>query len=74
MKTILKWALTALVAAAPGAALAQKLQQQLEGSWSLVSLVAIGKDGKKSEPFGPRPTGYMNFDRGGHFSILIFPE
>lgn len=72
MNAMLKLALMALVAVAPGAALAQKLQQQLEGGWSLVSVVAIGKDGKKSEPFGPRPVGYMNFDRGGHFSILIF--
>jgi hypothetical protein len=72
MNAILKLALMALVAAAPGAALAQKLQKQLEGSWTLVSLAALGKDGKKTEPFGPKPTGYMNFDGAGHFSILIF--
>ena len=72
MRAILKWVLMALVAAAPGAALAQQLQKQLEGSWALVSLIAIEKDGKKTEPFGPTPAGYMNFDRSGHFSILIF--
>jgi len=72
MRTILKWALMTLVAAAPGAALAQKLQKQVEGGWTLVSVVSIGKDGKKAEPFGPKPAGYMNFDGSGHFSILIF--
>ena len=63
MKTIGTLALAALVTLFSGGAIAQGKpvkQAQLIGSWTLVSTVITESDGKKVEPFGPNPKGYMN--------------
>jgi hypothetical protein len=74
MKNVLIAALAALVVSASGAVIAQQSpikKEQLVGSWTLVSL-DLTVDGKKSQPFGSPPKGYMNLDRNGTYSILLF--
>jgi hypothetical protein len=41
------------------------------GGWSLVSVVSEGA-GKKLEPYGPTPRGYMTLLPNGRFSIQTF--
>ena len=65
---------TAILAAAPQALSQQKdLKKQLVGDWTLVS-AHNERDGKKTEPFGPRPEGYMHISRNGRFSYLVFAK
>lgn len=45
------------------------VEQQLVGTWFLVSDVATRPDGTPLEPFGDNPKGILMFDRMGHFSI-----
>ena len=45
------------------------VEQQLVGTWFLVSDVATRPDGTPFEPFGDNPKGILMFDRMGHFSI-----
>jgi hypothetical protein len=53
----------------PGNAVSQQksLKDQIVGNWTAVS-ATVERDGKKIEPFGPNPLGYMTFDTSGHFS------
>ncbi len=46
------------------------LAQQVQGSWILVSLY-VEQDGKKIEPFGSKPRGYMILTPDGRFSIIL---
>jgi hypothetical protein len=69
-------ALACLVVALGGAeAAAQQsptsAQQQLIGTWSLVSIHYVEKDGRKVEPFGPGAKGMLYFDAGGRFATQV---
>ena len=46
------------------------LAQQIQGSWTLVSLYNE-KDGKKIEPFGPNPRGSTIMTPDGRFSMIL---
>jgi hypothetical protein len=58
-----------------GVALAQQspasTQAQFVGTWSLVSIHYVEKDGRKVEPFGPGAMGMLFFDAGGHFATQV---
>lgn len=57
-----------LATASASSAIAQTgLQEQLVGTWKLVSAV-VERDGQKVEAFGPNPLGYFIFTASGHFS------
>jgi hypothetical protein len=49
----------------------KSLKEQLVGGWALVS-VTSEQDGKKVEPYGPAPRGYMTIGTNGRFSIQTF--
>ena len=46
------------------------LTQQIQGSWVLVSIYN-DRDGKKTDVFGPNPTGSMILTPEGRFSIIL---
>ncbi len=46
------------------------LAQQIQGSWILVSIYNE-QDGKKIEPFGPKPRGFLILTPDGRFSIIF---
>ena len=46
-------------------------QQQFVGSWSLVSIHYVEKDGRKIEPFGPGANGMLYFDAAGRFATQV---
>lgn len=46
-------------------------QQQFVGTWSLVSIRYVEKDGRKIEPFGPGAKGMLYFDAGGRFATQV---
>ena len=56
-----------------GPASAQQLhapaKKQFVGTWSLVSIHYVEKDGRKVQPFGPGAKGMLVFDGGGHFAL-----
>jgi lipocalin-like protein len=58
-----------------GAATAQQspapAQRQLVGTWALVSIHYVEKDGRKIEPFGPGARGMLVFDAGGRFATQV---
>jgi hypothetical protein len=56
-----------------GAATAQQSPpaQQLVGTWSLVSIHYVEKDGRKIEPFGSGATGMLYFDADGRFATQV---
>jgi len=58
-----------------GAAIAQQspapAQRQFVGTWSLVSIHYVEKDGRKVEPFGPGAEGMLVFDAGGSFATQV---
>jgi hypothetical protein len=45
--------------------------QQFVGTWSLVSIHYVEKDGRKVEPFGPGAKGLLYFDAGGRFATQV---
>lgn len=45
--------------------------QQLVGTWEWVSVDNTMPDGGKTQPFGPKPAGYLSFDGEGRFFWLI---
>jgi hypothetical protein len=49
------------------------LAKQVQGSWTLVSLY-VEQNGKKMEPFGPKPRGSMVLTPDGRFSIILLRE
>jgi hypothetical protein len=46
-------------------------QQQFVGTWSLVSIHYVEKDGRRIEPFGARAGGMLYFDAGGRFATQV---
>jgi len=46
-------------------------QQRFVGTWSLVSIHYVEKDGRKIEPFGPGAKGMLVFDAGGRFATQV---
>lgn len=50
-------------AAAPG--------EDLVGTWAWESVENSTPDGAKTQPFGPKPGGYLIFDKSGRFFWLI---
>ena len=46
-------------------------QRQFVGTWSLVSIRYVEKDGRKIEPFGPNAKGILFFDAGGRFATQV---
>ena len=44
--------------------------KQVQGSWTLVSLY-VEQDGKKIEPFGSEPRGFMTITPDGRFSYIL---
>ena len=50
------------------------LAKQVQGSWTLIS-VYVEQDGKKIEPFGSQPRGFLIFTHDGRFlEILLRPN
>jgi hypothetical protein len=46
-------------------------KQQFIGTWSLVSIQYVEKDGRRIEPFGPDAKGILYFDAGGRFATQV---
>ena len=46
------------------------LAKQVQGSWTLVS-VYVEQDGKKIEPFGSQPRGFVTITPDGRFSYIL---
>jgi hypothetical protein len=46
-------------------------QGQFVGTWSLVSIHYVEKDGRKVEPFGPGAQGMLFFDASGRFATQV---
>ena len=46
-------------------------QAQFVGTWSLVSIHYVEKDGHRVEPFGPGARGMLVFDAGGRFATQV---
>jgi len=70
--------ITALgLAVLPGAAVGQQktLKEQIAGTWIVVSNDSTAPDGKKSQPFGPKPGGILVFDASGQYvQIMSHPD
>jgi Lipocalin-like domain len=49
--------------------LAQSAQDQLAGTWRLVSIYIEGPDGSRLDPFGADPTGVLVMDGRGRISV-----
>jgi hypothetical protein len=49
----------------------QSLDEQLIGSWMIVSAITVRADGTKVDTFGPDPKGLQIFERGGRTSAII---
>jgi hypothetical protein len=65
---------TAIIAAAPQVFSQQKdLKKQLVGDWTLLSSYNE-RDGKKREPFGSKPNGYLHLGSNGRFAYLVFAK
>jgi lipocalin-like protein len=62
---------TAIFAASQALSQPRDLQKQIVGDWTLVSSYNE-RDGKKREPFGPRPEGYLHLGQNGRFAYLVF--
>jgi len=60
----------AMLDSAFSSAMAQMLKQELVGTWEVVSVVN-DNNGKKSEPYGSHPMGYLMFDPNGHVSLQL---
>jgi hypothetical protein len=45
--------------------------KDIVGTWEWISVDHTQLDGTRSQPFGPKPGGYLSFDAGGRFLWLI---
>jgi len=45
--------------------------KDIVGTWEWISVDNTQLDGSRSQPFGPKPGGYLSFDAGGRFLWLI---
>ena len=70
MKAVLGMALAVAFSATSGTAFAQATQKQLIGGWTVTSVVTE-EAGKKMEPYGPKPMGYMSLGANGRYSIQL---
>jgi hypothetical protein len=50
---------------------AAALGEDLVGTWAWESVENTHSDGAKTQPFGPKPGGYLTFDKSGGFFWLI---
>src|SRR6185312_13575690 len=50
---------------------AAQAAQDVVGTWEWVSVENTASDGAITHPFGPKPGGYLTFDRSGRFFWLI---
>ena len=48
---------------------AQRAQDRLVGTWTLVSIYIEGPDGSRFDPFGASPTGILFMDANGRISV-----
>jgi hypothetical protein len=55
-----------------GDAVAQRtsIEEQLVGTWMLVSSTSIRPDGTKTDLYGPDPKGIIIYTSNGHFALL----
>jgi len=49
----------------------QPLDQQIVGTWTLVSVADVHQDGTRVYRLGPNPKGSLMFDRNGRYVLLI---
>jgi hypothetical protein len=49
-------------------------QNQLSGTWTLVSVDNILPDGSRVQLYGPNPQGTVSFDANGFYSMQIFRD
>jgi hypothetical protein len=67
----------AITLAVPSGGWAQQkagdLKKQILGGWTAVSAVSE-QGGKKVEPFGANPLGFLSFDQSGNFSLMTLPS
>src|SRR5713101_6387769 len=56
-----------------GNAIAQQksLKEQIVGTWTLVSVVAVSQDGRRGNPWGPAVKGAASFDGSGKVTFMI---
>jgi hypothetical protein len=59
-----------LLGTSVGWAQQKSLKEQLVGPWTMVSTETISKDGKKSQSFGPKPTGILILDASGRYALV----
>lgn len=50
---------------------AAQSNKSLVGTWEWLSVDNTQPDGKQTQPFGPKPGGYLSFDADGRFFWLI---
>jgi len=53
---------------AAGQQTAQPARERLVGTWKLVSIEAVSKEGAIQRPYGTEPIGRISYDRGGRMS------
>ncbi len=49
---------------------ATELKQQIVGDWTLAEVV-LEQSGKRMQPFGPNPKGFMTYSTGGRFAYVL---
>jgi Lipocalin-like domain len=49
----------------------KSLNEQLVGTWKLVSADNVWNDGSTLEVFGPHPKGVVIYTRDGHFALVL---
>src|SRR3954464_6711187 len=70
MKSYVRWSAIVLLCLYGVTAMAQTTKE-LTGTWAWVSVETTLADGRKIEPFGPQPSGYVVFDGAGHFAYVL---
>jgi hypothetical protein len=70
-KRIAAFAVLAALGAGMSTNAASQTSEDLVGTWAWESVDTIAPDGIKTQPFGPKPGGYLTFDRSGRFFWLI---
>jgi hypothetical protein len=60
-----------LTLSSAGAAAQSPATSPFVGTWSLVSIQYVEKDGRRIEPFGPGAQGMLYFDASGRFATQV---
>ena len=47
------------------------MSDRFVGTWRLVSFVGHGADGRETSSYGPKPLGFLIYDKGGRMSVQI---